>query len=242
MKPYVFFGQNPVIGDMIDSVHALGGRLAKVVVNVPDPRHSPKTFAQRMADYGQWLQSHRPGLQCEVQELEQFEPQEGESYLIGFRGVMVPVLAGPLRERFGIRFDTLVHPSAVIGLGASLAEGCVVGAGAVVGAFSRIGPFAMLNRGAQVAGGAILDEFSTVGPGAIVGREARLREGVWLGPRSVVKDGVDVSSGCQTGCGAVLHDTPPEWSVVVGAPARVLKERNRPKGFPVADHPWASRD
>ena len=89
-KKFVMFGQNPFFGDYADLVHALGGRLSRVVVNVPDPvRDGMKGFAERVEEYNAWS----PGL--EVVELDDFEPDEEETALLGFRGVS----SKPLRER-----------------------------------------------------------------------------------------------------------------------------------------------
>ncbi len=48
---------------------------------------------------------------------------------------------------------------------------------------------------------------------------------VWIGARSTVLPGVTIGEGAVIGANSVVtHDIPP-WSVAVGSPARVIKER-----------------
>jgi acetyltransferase-like isoleucine patch superfamily enzyme len=50
-------------------------------------------------------------------------------------------------------------------------------------------------------------------------------DGAWLGARSVVLPGVRVGRGAVVGAGAVVTRSVPDWAIVVGVPARILKVR-----------------
>ena len=59
----------------------------------------------------------------------------------------------------------------------------------------------------------------------IVKARVRIEPDVWLGTKVTVCRGVVVGHGCVVGANAVVtHDLPP-WSVSVGVPARVVKDR-----------------
>ncbi len=52
-----------------------------------------------------------------------------------------------------------------------------------------------------------------------------IEDDVWLGSNVVVVDGVHIGKGCVVGAGAVVTKDLPPYSVAVGVPARVVKDR-----------------
>jgi len=53
-----------------------------------------------------------------------------------------------------------------------------------------------------------------------------IEDDVWLGAGSIVLDGIHVGRGCIVGAGSVVTRNLPEYSVAVGTPAKVIRERN----------------
>ena len=52
-----------------------------------------------------------------------------------------------------------------------------------------------------------------------------IEDDVWLGSNVVVVDGVTIGKGCIVGAGAVVTKDLPPYSVAVGVPAKVVKDR-----------------
>jgi acetyltransferase-like isoleucine patch superfamily enzyme len=52
-----------------------------------------------------------------------------------------------------------------------------------------------------------------------------IEDDVWLASNAVVVDGVTIGKGCVVGAGAVVNKSLPPYSVAVGVPARVVKDR-----------------
>lgn len=50
-------------------------------------------------------------------------------------------------------------------------------------------------------------------------------DGAWIGARSVLLPGVHVGRGAVVGAGAVVTRDVPDWAIVAGVPARVLRHR-----------------
>lgn len=48
-------------------------------------------------------------------------------------------------------------------------------------------------------------------------------EGTWIGEKVIILPGVSIGKGCVIGAGSVVTKSVPNWSIVVGNPAKVIK-------------------
>lgn len=126
--------------------------------------------------------------------------------------------------RLGLRFATVVHPSARIPASARLGEGTVVHPHVVVGAEAVVGEHVILNRGVLVGHHTTVGDFATLQPGANVAGLCTVEERAFLGMASVVVDRRRVGREAVVGAGAVVLDDVPPNVQVVGVPARVVRE------------------
>jgi acetyltransferase-like isoleucine patch superfamily enzyme len=53
----------------------------------------------------------------------------------------------------------------------------------------------------------------------------RIGRDVWLGNGVRVTDGVEIGDGCVIGAGSVVTRSIPPYSIAVGSPARVIRQR-----------------
>jgi sugar O-acyltransferase (sialic acid O-acetyltransferase NeuD family) len=106
----------------------------------------------------------------------------------------------------------------------SAEPGLWVNTGATLGAASRFGRFVLINRGASVGHHAELGEFSSVGPNATLAGQVRLGVGATVGAGAVVLPEVTVGDHATVGAGAVVTRDVPKRTLVVGSPARVVRE------------------
>ncbi|MGM0634765.1 MAG: acyltransferase [Bacteroidota bacterium] len=53
-----------------------------------------------------------------------------------------------------------------------------------------------------------------------------VEDDVWFGANVVVLDGVKIGKGCVIGAGSVVTKSIPEYSIAVGNPCKVIKQRN----------------
>ena len=124
----------------------------------------------------------------------------------------------------GLRFATVVHPTARVPASATLGEGSIVSAGAVVGTRATLGRHVFLNRGALIGHHTTFGDYVSVMPGANIAGFCNIEEAAYVAIGAVIVDRITVGAGSLVGAGAVVvRDVPPS-AQVTGVPARVVKE------------------
>ena len=64
--------------------------------------------------------------------------------------------------------------------------------------------------------------------GASIPRKVIIGNDVWIGTRSIILPGITVHDHSIIGAGAVVTKDVPEWAIVGGNPARIIRFRNKP--------------
>jgi sugar O-acyltransferase (sialic acid O-acetyltransferase NeuD family) len=125
-------------------------------------------------------------------------------------------------ERFGpdTRWAIVVHATAWISPTATLGDGTVVLARAVVNTGADIGRHAIVNTAAVVEHDVLLGAGSHVAPGAVIGGGTRVGEHAFIGLGSSVRDHIEIGAGAVVGMGAVVVGSITPGTIVVGVPAR----------------------
>jgi sugar O-acyltransferase (sialic acid O-acetyltransferase NeuD family) len=147
----------------------------------------------------------------------------GKGYLIAIADPSVRLRLSDLLDRRGLTAITLIHPSAVIAPETNLAAGCLVHANAYISSSVSIGAHCQVHYNATVGDEATLDERVTVYPGANVAGSVHLATDATVASNAVVLDGLTVGRGSFVGAGAVVTRDVPPGLVVIGSPARPLK-------------------
>lgn len=124
----------------------------------------------------------------------------------------------------GMRFATVVHPSARISSKGSLGEGSIVNVGAMVAAYTHIGRHVLVNRGTLIGHHVEIGDYVTIGPGANIGGACRIGEATYIGMGAVVIDHINIGAHSVVGAGAVVTQDVPDHVQVVGVPAKIVKE------------------
>ncbi len=121
----------------------------------------------------------------------------------------------------GVAILTVVHPTAVVGPGVKLDDGCIVGPGVILTRDITVGRGVIVNYGAKAGHDCQLGAFVFIAPGAVLTGEVRVEDGATVGAGAVVLPGRCIGAGARVGAGAVITSDVDAGATVVGVPARV---------------------
>jgi UDP-N-acetylbacillosamine N-acetyltransferase len=142
---------------------------------------------------------------------------------LGFGNCDARMAIGEKLQEQGFELPTIIHPKSVVVDGATVGEGTVVAAGAIVEPECRIGRFAIINSGVIVCHHSRLEDGVHVCPGVAIGGWVRVGCGSWIGIGSCVKDRICIGSGSYIGAGSVVVSEIPDRVLAFGNPARVKR-------------------
>jgi sugar O-acyltransferase (sialic acid O-acetyltransferase NeuD family) len=219
----VVLGASNILSDLFDCALANGLVPSRIVLHLPeddDPRSIP--VAVRAAQLAPFCTPPA------IEALETFRPTPGELYILGPTTPTRAVLAAELRRRFDLPFHTLVHPTAYVSRLASLGAGSFVGARSIVASGAALDEHVFVNRGATIGHDTRIGAFSRIQPGSSVGGLSRLGRGVTVGIGATLVERLLVGDNAVIGAGSTVLDDVPENVVVVGTPARLHRNVDRP--------------
>ena len=122
------------------------------------------------------------------------------------------------------RFETIVHPRAVIARTARIGRGTAIMANSVVASEARVGDHALMLECSTVNHHASVGDHATISAGVTILGYVSVGDGAFVGGGSSIAPYVKIGDGALVGMGAaVLRDVEP-GTVVAGNPARVLPD------------------
>ncbi len=121
------------------------------------------------------------------------------------------------------QFTTLLDRTSTISPRSVIGDGSMVLHRTVIQANTVIGKHVIVNTGAQIDHDCTIGDFVHIGPGGVLCGTVTVGEGTFLGAGSVVIPGIKIGKWSIVGAGSVVIRDIPDYSVVVGNPAKVIK-------------------
>jgi sugar O-acyltransferase (sialic acid O-acetyltransferase NeuD family) len=120
---------------------------------------------------------------------------------------------------YGIAIDisSSVSKRSVIGNGSVIMPGTVINSGTVIGKHS------IINTNASVDHDCKLEDFVHASPGCSVSGNVSIGEGTHVGTGASIIPNVNIGKWCIIGAGSVVIRDIPDFAVVVGNPAKIIK-------------------
>lgn len=148
----------------------------------------------------------------------------------GLAHVALGLGGNALRERIGKRVKQLgfllppiIHPSALLSPSATIGEGVVVMARAVVGVETVLRDMALVNTGAIMDHDNDLGVAAHVAPGCALAGNVRIGDRSLIGVGSAVRPGVRIGADVVVGAGSAVVLDIDDGACVAGAPAKPIR-------------------
>lgn len=126
-------------------------------------------------------------------------------------------------ELFNSNFVTLIHPNAYVSNSAKLNNGTVVMAGACVSTNVLVGAHVIINTNASIDHDCMIDDYVHISPNVGLAGNVKIGEGSHIGIGANIIQGITIGKWAVIGAGAVVIANVPDFAVVVGVPARIIK-------------------
>ncbi|MFN4146657.1 MAG: acetyltransferase [Runella sp.] len=128
-------------------------------------------------------------------------------------------VAASIRHWFGVA----LHPKALIDDSVKIGEGSVILHGAVVQADTQIGKHVIINTLSSVDHDCVIEDFVHIAPRATLCGSISVGKGTLIGAGAVITPNLRIGKGCLIAAGSVVTKNIPDYAVVRGNPAKVLK-------------------
>ncbi len=122
---------------------------------------------------------------------------------------------------------SVIHPDSSVSNYVSLASGVFIGAAAVVNAFAKLGQGVVANTGCVIEHGCVVNRAAHIAPGAVIAGGVHIGERVLIGANATVREEVKVGDDAIIGAGSVVVRDVAAGDVVVGNPARSIKQNKK---------------
>ena len=123
----------------------------------------------------------------------------------------------------GLKFVTLVHPSARVSSRSMVGDGSIVCPGAQVASHTRIGSHVLINRGALIGHNVEIGDYVTVGPGANIAGFCRIGCGAHIAMGATIVDRLSIGEGSVVAAGTFVRRDVPDHVMVAGPRGLVVK-------------------
>lgn len=129
-----------------------------------------------------------------------------------------------IAENSSYTYGTAIHPTAILSGDVLFGLGSVVMAAAIINPGSRVGKHCIINTAAVIDHDAVIEDFVHISPNATLSGNVTIKEGAWVGAGATIIQGITIGRWAIVGAGAVVIKDVPDHVVVVGNPARIIKD------------------
>lgn len=160
-----------------------------------------------------------------------------KQFLENFGTFKIIIAVGDNFQRYRIRtqlfasvsnsgFPNIIHPTTKIPSSALMGVGNLIFSGAVVGYFSKIEDFNVLNSNSTLEHDSHMQSYSSLASGACTGGSVKIGFRTSIGLNSSLLQGIEIGDDTVIGAHSFVNKNFPSRSVGYGSPAQIIRERD----------------
>jgi len=119
---------------------------------------------------------------------------------------------------------TLIDSTSIMPADFSLGDGSYLNAGCVLGSASIFGMYTFINRAVTIGHHARFGDFISIGPGAVLAGNITIGDGAVIGAGATILPEIAIGANAVVGAGSVVTKDVPEMCLVVGNPAKIIRQ------------------
>lgn len=136
------------------------------------------------------------------------------------------VIRKKITKLFNAEYPSFVHKSVIKYPSVSIGKGTIVHPNVVLDSSVKIGDFCIINNSASVAHNTEIEDFAHVAIQVGIAGGVIIGEGALVGAGSVILPELKIGKWAIIGAGSVITKDVPDYAVVYGNPARIIKYTN----------------
>jgi acetyltransferase EpsM len=119
-----------------------------------------------------------------------------------------------------LKWATLIHPKTIISKTATIKDGTVICAGAIIQTEVEVGKHCIINTNCSIDHESIIGDYCSICPSSTICGQVKLGESSFIGANSTIIQTIEIGKESIIGAGTVVIRNIPNNSKVVGNPAR----------------------
>ena len=128
-----------------------------------------------------------------------------------------------IAEKYNVKWVSLIHPSAQVGINVKIGEGTVIMAGAIVNSCTSIGKHCIINSCAVVEHDNVIEDYVHISPNVALGGMVRVGECTHIGIGASVKNNISICGNSIIGVGTTVVKNILQQGVYMGVAAKLYK-------------------
>ena len=132
---------------------------------------------------------------------------------------------------YGCQVTSLIHYDLHMSRGFKYGKGLVIHAGAGMPPNSTFGNNVLIQGKAVMGHNLVLGDNVVISSLAFVGGDVTVGKNAYIAPGSCIRNGIHIGENAIVGMGAVVTKDVPDYAVVVGNPARILRYNEKGRVF-----------
>lgn len=130
-----------------------------------------------------------------------------------------------------LTYITLAYPDFVLSKFSSVKNGTIIHTGATITVNVHIGKGCLINKHVVIGHDVNISDYTVISPNVTVGGDVEIGSNCYIGSGAIIRNGIKIGEDSIIGMGAVvLKDVEPN-SVMVGNPAKFIRENKDKKVF-----------